>query len=229
MVFWLAGSMGQMFSGFLQAAAYTNLSGVHGYAGWRWLFIIDGIITVPLAVLGYVFFPNLPQSGQKTWWTSQKEHELSVSRMKAVGRAGTEAWSRSKIKRIVTSWHFWVMRKLTRLTYSRAQANRTAMIYVIWNNGYPQLAMGYWLKSFNKKPNPVPGVHFSVPDINNCRLTLQFQCESQNHRSQTNPYSYLSTTCDQRYIYCRGCNLGLVIRWTLTRTSLSLHLCWRYH
>jgi hypothetical protein len=40
MIFWLAGSIGQMFSGFLQAAAYTNLSGVGGYAGWRWLFII---------------------------------------------------------------------------------------------------------------------------------------------------------------------------------------------
>lgn len=35
MIFWLAGSVGQMFSGFLQAAAYTNLSGVHGYAGCK--------------------------------------------------------------------------------------------------------------------------------------------------------------------------------------------------
>lgn len=35
MIFWLAGSMGQLFSGFLQAAAYTGLNGVHGRAGWR--------------------------------------------------------------------------------------------------------------------------------------------------------------------------------------------------
>lgn len=53
MIFWLAGSIGQLFSGFLQAAAYTNLSGVGGMAGWRWLFIIDGIIPLPVAVLGY--------------------------------------------------------------------------------------------------------------------------------------------------------------------------------
>lgn len=33
MIFWLAGSIGTMFSGFLQAAAYTNLHGVHGRAG----------------------------------------------------------------------------------------------------------------------------------------------------------------------------------------------------
>jgi hypothetical protein len=33
MIFWAAGTVGQMFSGFLQAAAYTNLHGVHGYEG----------------------------------------------------------------------------------------------------------------------------------------------------------------------------------------------------
>lgn len=30
--------------------------------------------------------------------------------------------------------------------------------------------MGFWLKSFNTKPCPVPGVHFSVPEINNLPL-----------------------------------------------------------
>jgi ACS family pantothenate transporter-like MFS transporter len=33
MVFWLAGSVGSLFSGFLQAAAYQNLNGTNGYAG----------------------------------------------------------------------------------------------------------------------------------------------------------------------------------------------------
>jgi ACS family pantothenate transporter-like MFS transporter len=92
MIFWLAGSIGQLFSGFLQAAAYTHLNGVSGHAGWRWLFIIDGIITLPLAVLGFVFFPNLPQDDQKTWWITEDEYDLSKKRMKAVGRAGKTPW-----------------------------------------------------------------------------------------------------------------------------------------
>lgn len=111
MIFWLAGSIGQMFSGFLQAAAYKNLNGVHGHEGWRWLFIIDGIITIPLAVMGYVFFPNLPQGGIKTWWTTQSEHELSVSRLKAIGRAGKQPWTLAKVKKIAFSWHTWTLRK----------------------------------------------------------------------------------------------------------------------
>lgn len=154
MIFWLAGSVGKMFSGFLQAAAYTNLSGVHGRAGWRWLFIVDGIITLPIALLGFVFFPNLPQSGTRTWWTTEAEHELSIKRMNAVGRKGKEPWTRNKVKRLFASWHTYLL----------------PLLYVVWNNGSPQTAMGFWLKSFNAKPYPVPGLSFSVPEINNLPL-----------------------------------------------------------
>ncbi|KAH8905231.1 MFS general substrate transporter [Coniochaeta sp. PMI_546] len=155
MIFWLSGSIGTLFSGFLQAAAYTNLNGVHGYAGWRWLFIIDGIITLPLAVLGYLFFPNLPQAGVKTWWTTQKEHELSVQRMEKIGRKGKAPWTTAKVKRILLSWHTYLL----------------PMCYIVWNNGGPQAAMGYWLKSFNNKTNPpLPGTTFTVAEINNLPL-----------------------------------------------------------
>jgi ACS family pantothenate transporter-like MFS transporter len=112
MIFWLAGSVGNMFSGFLQAAAYKSLSGVHGHAGWRWLFIIDGIITIPLALVGYIFFPNLPQDGKKTWWTTEKEHVLATERMRAVGRAGKQPWTKAKAKSILLSWHTYLLRKI---------------------------------------------------------------------------------------------------------------------
>ncbi|KAJ5635812.1 allantoate permease, partial [Penicillium longicatenatum] len=154
MIFWLAGSIGTIFSGFLQAAAYTNLDGVEGRAGWRWLFIIDGIITLPLALAGFLFFPNLPQSGKKTWWTSEEEHNLSVRRMKAIGRAGKQPWTMAKVKRILSSWHTYLL----------------PLCYIVWNNGIAQLGMGYWLKSFNATPAPVPGTSYSVAQIDNLPL-----------------------------------------------------------
>jgi MFS transporter, ACS family, pantothenate transporter len=49
--FYCAAPLGTMFAGYLQAAAYTNLNGVRGLAGWRWLFIIDAVITLPIAFL----------------------------------------------------------------------------------------------------------------------------------------------------------------------------------
>lgn len=111
MIFWIAGSVGQLFSGFLQSAAYTNLDGVYGRAGWRWLFIIDGIITFPLAVAGYFFFPNLPHSGTKTWYITEEEQEISIQRMKSIGRAGKAPWTRAKVKTLLTSWHTYLLRK----------------------------------------------------------------------------------------------------------------------
>ncbi|KAJ5383467.1 hypothetical protein N7517_001378 [Penicillium concentricum] len=154
MIFWLAGSVGTLFSGFLQAAAYTNLNGTHGYAGWRWLFIIDGIITLPLALAGYIFFPNLPQSGKRTWWTTEKEHQMSIKRMQNIGRAGKQPWTKAKVKGILLSWHTYLL----------------PLLYILWNNGLPQPAMGYWLKSFNANPAPVPGKTYTVAQINNLPL-----------------------------------------------------------
>lgn len=153
-IFWLAGSVGQMFSGFLQAAAYKNLNGVHGLAGWRWLFIIDAIITLPVALMGFFFLPGLPLQDKRIWWLKPEEQQLAVDRLHTVGRKGREPWSRAKVRRLLSSWHIYVL----------------PLQYVIWNNGNAQQPMGYWLKSFNKKPPPVPGRHYSVDQINTLPL-----------------------------------------------------------
>lgn len=79
----------------------------------RWLFIIDGIITLPLALAGYVFFPNLPQSGKKTWWTTEEEHILSIKRMDNIGRAGKKPLTKERVKTILLSWHTYLLRELS--------------------------------------------------------------------------------------------------------------------
>jgi hypothetical protein len=76
----------------------------------RWLFIIDGLITIPLAIAGYFFFPNLPQDGKRTWWTTEEEHILSVKRMQAIGRAGKQPWTKDRVKKVLSSWHTYHLR-----------------------------------------------------------------------------------------------------------------------
>lgn len=149
-IFWTAGSLGTMFSGFLQAAAYTHLSGVHGLAGWRWLFIIDAVITIPIAILGYVFLPDLPHRAKPSWWLKQGDIDLANRRMDRIGRKGTTPWTKAKVIRLFSSWHVYLL----------------PFLYVWWNNAIPQQPMGYYLKSFNAKPPPVPGRSYTVSQIN---------------------------------------------------------------
>lgn len=83
----MGNSLGSMFSGYLQAAAYRNLNGVYGRAGWRWLFIVQGIITLPISFLGFAFWPGLPIS-PKRWFFTDEEYALAVKRIPTVEQEG---------------------------------------------------------------------------------------------------------------------------------------------
>lgn len=42
-IFHMTAPLGSAFGGYLQAAVYKNLDGVHGLTGWRWLYIVCGV------------------------------------------------------------------------------------------------------------------------------------------------------------------------------------------
>jgi MFS family permease len=96
-----------MVSGYLQAAAYTNLSGVGGMPGWRWLFIIDGIFTIPVALLGFAIFPGIPDSPRPFYLTEEDtalaKKRLEKARIRRPGKLGLDV-----IKRTLKRWHIWV-------------------------------------------------------------------------------------------------------------------------
>ncbi|KUI60970.1 putative transporter SEO1 [Cytospora mali] len=53
-------SMGSMLSGALQTAMLDTLDGHHGIAGWRWLFIVNAIMTVVVGFAGFFMLPDYP-------------------------------------------------------------------------------------------------------------------------------------------------------------------------
>ncbi|THH33651.1 hypothetical protein EUX98_g526 [Antrodiella citrinella] len=70
-IFTSSGLVGTLFSGVLQAAVYQNLNGTAGRSGWRWLFIIDGIITLPIAFYGFLVFPDVPANTKAFYLTEE--------------------------------------------------------------------------------------------------------------------------------------------------------------
>ena len=85
-----------MFSGYLMAAVY-HLDGVHGFHGWQWLFIVDTVISLPIAVAGFFFMPDVPEIC-RAWYFKKEEIELAQRRMQLEGRANRAPLTKSKLK-----------------------------------------------------------------------------------------------------------------------------------
>jgi len=75
---------GAMFLGVVQAELYVNMNGVNGLAGWQWLFIVSGAITVLLGFLGFLIVPDSPANTRAIWLT-KREKELSRERLERHG------------------------------------------------------------------------------------------------------------------------------------------------
>ncbi|WVW78050.1 hypothetical protein I302_100001 [Kwoniella bestiolae CBS 10118] len=99
----LAVQVAPMFSGYLQIAANNGLNGVGGLDGWRWLFIVNGIISFPLATLAFFFLPDDPARTGTLVFTKE-ELELAKNRNIAAGRAEATPWTWRKAWSILKSW-----------------------------------------------------------------------------------------------------------------------------
>ncbi|KAI4596280.1 hypothetical protein KJ359_005409 [Pestalotiopsis sp. 9143b] len=105
-LFFVSSPLGTMFAGYLQAAAYTNLDGANGLSGWRWLFIIDAIITLGIASLGFFLFPDIP-ARRKPWLLSSAEHALAQKRLQGYTSPPGLKLSRGIFARVLGRWHFY--------------------------------------------------------------------------------------------------------------------------
>ena len=83
-IFGVSGVAGNMFLGIVQAALYKNLNGVHGLAGWQWLFIVSGIITMTWGALGLLVIPDSPSITRASYLT-HADADLSRARMNDEG------------------------------------------------------------------------------------------------------------------------------------------------
>ena len=62
-IFYLIGCLASACSGIL-AFGIMQMDGVAGYRGWRWIFIIEGIITCLLGLGGYFLLVDFPGTSE---------------------------------------------------------------------------------------------------------------------------------------------------------------------
>lgn len=66
------------FSGLISAGIKNGLDGAQGLRAWRWLFIIEGVITIFIAFCAYFALPNFPRT---TTWLTENERQLAIWRL----------------------------------------------------------------------------------------------------------------------------------------------------
>ncbi|EFW98884.1 major facilitator superfamily transporter pantothenate [Grosmannia clavigera kw1407] len=105
-LFQASGMVGTMFSGVMMTAIWKTMDGVSGMAGWRWSFIIDGVITIPVAIFGFIFFPDLPET-TSAFYLKPHERELAVNRLPPKNPDGHRIGF-SLVKRVLFTANFWI-------------------------------------------------------------------------------------------------------------------------
>ncbi|KAH4204680.1 hypothetical protein HBI95_148000 [Parastagonospora nodorum] len=116
-IFHTSSAIATMFSGYLMAGAY-KLNGKGGLRGWQWLFVVDGIISLPIALLGFLVLPDLPDTS-KPFYLTEEELAFAQKRMQLEGREKRQPYTKAKFRKIFTSWHIYAL----------------VPLYIFFNNG----------------------------------------------------------------------------------------------
>ncbi|KAI0698001.1 MFS general substrate transporter [Cytidiella melzeri] len=109
----LYSSNGNRAAGGLLATAIHALDGVHGIAGWRWIFIVEGTITAGFGVLAYLFMTSDATSA--TWLTEEERQVIILTNEADRALRARETYSSHQIKSAFTDWrtYLWGLMYLT--------------------------------------------------------------------------------------------------------------------
>jgi MFS family permease len=83
---WHAGNIiSNVISGFLAAGILENMDDIAGLHSWQWFFLLEGIVSILVACVGFWGLPNRPGTTGSYFFTPEEE-QMSQFRMK--GSAG---------------------------------------------------------------------------------------------------------------------------------------------
>ena len=72
-MFMSASAFAGVIGGPLAGAIMTNLNGVNGWAGWQWVFLIEGIPSVIAGIATYFYLTDKPEQAH---WLTERERNL---------------------------------------------------------------------------------------------------------------------------------------------------------
>ncbi|KAH8662407.1 major facilitator superfamily protein [Xylariales sp. PMI_506] len=122
-VFYLLGVFGSALTGVL-GLAFSKMNGLGNLEGWRWIFIMEGLITCLIAVAGFVFVVDFPDSAHKTRnFLTEREAAFIMRRIKRDrDDAEPESFSLARFLRPALDLKIWAFALLSFCTTLQAYA-----------------------------------------------------------------------------------------------------------
>lgn len=105
-VFYVGLTLGTLTAGLIQAGASSRLEGVHGLAGWRWMYIICSIITIPVGILGYFILPGTPDKPNRLF-LKESDIQLAQERLGRAGHSSSGRFTWATLRRLARRWQVW--------------------------------------------------------------------------------------------------------------------------
>ncbi|KAF2276984.1 phthalate transporter-like protein [Westerdykella ornata] len=124
-VFYVLGSLASACAGIL-AYGLMQLHGRQGLTGWRWIFIIEGALTIFLGIVSYWMLVDFPDKAHKSWrFLNEREAQYIIDRVNHDrGDAKPQPWNLGKFLRAGLDIKIWGYAMLffntTTVTYALA-------------------------------------------------------------------------------------------------------------
>ncbi|KKZ61720.1 hypothetical protein EMCG_03749 [[Emmonsia] crescens] len=106
-LFFSAASIAGAFSGLL-AFAIAKMDGIAGLEGWRWIFILEGILTVVVAIMAFFLIQDYPETAkflteeERAWAIHRLRHQYSDTAVK------TEKFQWKYVKDALLDWQIYL-------------------------------------------------------------------------------------------------------------------------
>jgi MFS family permease len=106
--FYCASALSGAFSGLL-AAAIAEMDGVGGYEGWRWIFILEGLVTIVLGAGCFFFLIDTPALSTR-WLEPDEIKYLELSMLIKQGGSYQEetGFNWRDLRMVLTNWRVYV-------------------------------------------------------------------------------------------------------------------------
>ncbi|KAL7418667.1 hypothetical protein Q5752_006350 [Cryptotrichosporon argae] len=111
-IFYGANTAAGAFGGVI-AYGVGNLDGAHGWRAWRWLFLIEGLITVFFGLCSYILLPSFPhqyKADSRSWLTAEEAEYARLRTKYANGpHAPTYQFQWSDVRNAAKDRKTWFM------------------------------------------------------------------------------------------------------------------------